>query len=59
MAKLVYFCTHCNSENVWNTGMRHMNEPDTFTEYDSYYCAGECDGDISSVGIRSTTNNNH
>ena len=50
--KLVYFCNHCNSENVWNNGMRHMNESDTYTEYDSYYCAGECDGDISSVGIR-------
>lgn len=50
--KIVYFCNHCNSENVWANGMKHMNDPDTFAEHDSHYCAGECDGEISSVGIR-------
>ena len=51
--KITYFCNYCNSENVWTEGMKHLNEPDTFSEYDNYYCAGECDGEsISSVGIR-------
>ena len=51
--KITYYCKHCGSEDVWVEGSKHMNEPDTFSEYDNYYCAGECDGEeISSVGIR-------
>lgn len=49
--RYIYYCKYCNSENVWVDAYKHLNEPETITEFDTFYC-GDCECDMRSVGIR-------
>jgi predicted SprT family Zn-dependent metalloprotease len=49
--KYTYYCKYCNGQNVWVDALKHLNEPDTYAEYDTFYC-GDCENELRSVGIR-------
>ena len=47
----IYYCQYCNGQNVWVDVMRHLNEPNSFLEQDTFYCE-DCNEELQSIGIR-------